>query len=71
MTFLRQIPYITSWKHKEISSLVPYIVEGHRKYEKKGTMIVQEGQKSDKVIIVLKGEVEIVKQNLASVFFNK
>lgn len=32
---------------------------------------MQEGQKSDAVIIVLKGEVEIVKQNLASVYFNK
>ena len=37
----------------------------------RGKTILKEGDPCDKVIIVLQGEVEIVKSNLSTVFYNK
>ena len=67
--FLRTIPYISNWFNREIQSL--YMLRKERKIEFSGKTIINEGDPCDKVIIVLKGEVEIVKTNLSTIFFNQ
>ena len=41
-----------------------------KKVELKGTTIIKEGDVCDKVLIIIKGEVEMFKNNLNEVYFN-
>ena len=66
--FLRQIPYLTSWSLKEATQLFMSCKE-HR-IDLKGQEILREDTDSNKVIIVVQGEVEIIKRNLSGVYFN-
>ena len=42
-----------------------------RRIELPGIVVAKEESKSDKIFIVVRGEVEVVKTNLNQVFFNK
>ena len=66
--FLRQIPYITDWTVRETQGL--YMLCNEKKVELIGTTIINEGDPCDKVLIILKGEVEMMKTNLSTVYFN-
>ena len=68
VAFLRQIPYISNWKQKEVTALLYSFVE--KRHELAGQVIAREGTKCDKVYVVVQGEVEIVKKDIDKVFFN-
>ena len=68
VTFIRQIPYITNWKMKETTSL---IYKCKSKNFSRGNMLAEEGQPANMVYIIHDGEVEVIKQNLHTVFFNE
>lgn len=67
--FMKQVAYMRTWKMKEIQDLEPFCKEVH--YELRGHVVAQEGTPSDNVIIVLQGELEVVKRDLTSCYFNE
>ena len=69
IAFMKNIVYMKNWKSKEIQDLEPFCKEV--RYELRDQIIVQEGTASDRIIIVVSGEVEIVKKDLTSCFFNE
>ena len=52
---MKNIIYMKHWKAKEIQDLEPFCKEV--RYELRDQTIVQEGMNSDKIIIVVSGEV--------------
>ena len=68
-TFMRQIPYLSEWKQKELTWLIMFYEE--RIYENRGHVIAREGDPSDKIFVVLSGDVEVVKTDINHVFFNQ
>ena len=68
VAFLRQIPYINNWKHKEVTALLYSFVE--KRYELAGQVIAREGTECTKVYVVVQGEVEIIKKDIDKVYFN-
>jgi len=69
VSFFRQVPYLSSWKVKEINSLV-YKCKS-KTFETLGHVIAKEGAPADKVFFIAAGEVEFVKTDLQRVFFNE
>ena len=67
--FLRNVPYVSDWFNREVQGL--YMLRKERKIALPGLTIAKEGEWCNKVFIVFQGEVEIVKTNLNSVFFNQ
>ena len=68
ISFLRQIPFLSKWKQRELISL-RYFLQVNR-IENRGQYLFREGEKCTKFIIVKSGEFEIVKTNLRNVYFN-
>ena len=69
VAFMRQVPYINNWLVKDTNNLLMLCSE--RKVELRGQTIFREGDPANKVIIILQGEVEIVKTNLRTIFYNQ
>ena len=65
---MRSIPFMNDWKTKEIQDLEPFCKEV--RYELRDTVICKEGQDSEKIIVVVKGELEVVKKDLSTCYFN-
>ena len=65
---MKSITFMSDWKFKEIQDLEPFCKEVH--HELRGTIIAKEGVESDRVFIIVRGEVEIVKRDLNSCYFN-
>lgn len=68
IAFLSQIKFLNGWLRKEKENMW-YLLK-QRKVAQRGTYLLREGEPSKKMIIILSGEVEIVKTNLSQVFFN-
>ena len=68
IAFLRQIPFLSKWKQRELISL-KYFLEV-KKIENRNQYLFREGEKCTKFIIIKSGEFEIVKTNLRNVYFN-
>ena len=66
--FLRQVPYIRNWLIKETHSL--FLLCKERKIDLRGQTILREGTPCDKVLIMHQGELEIIKTDLSSIFYN-
>ena len=67
MAFLKQIPYVRPWKNKEITSFLYKFKTVTCNF---GKIIAEENTRSNKVWIVFEGEVELVKRDLATVWWN-
>lgn len=68
ITFLRQVPYIRNWLIKDTNGLL--LISHEQKAEVRGKIILREGDPCRKVIIIISGEVEIIKQDLSSIYYN-
>lgn len=68
IVFLRQIPYISQSLIQDVHGL--FLLCREREIWLRGQTIFTEGAPCDKVIVVFKGEVEIYKQNLNSVYYS-
>ena len=68
IAFLRQIPFLTKWKQRELISLRYFFKVN--KIENRGQYLFREGEKCNKFIIIKSGEFEIVKTNLRNVYYN-
>ena len=66
---MRQIPYIANWLTQDVQELLLNCKE--RRITNRGQLICEEGEPCKKVIILVKGEAEIVKTNLKEVYFNE
>ena len=66
--FLRNIPYLSNSTVREIHGL--FLLFSEHTCLERGQTLVHEDTSCDKVIIVAKGEMEIVKSNLSTVFYN-
>lgn len=69
--FLKQIPYIQNWAYKEVVAYFEFFKNKEIRIAQRNRIICKEGEKSDKIYIVLQGEVEVVKTNLNAVFYNR
>ena len=70
VTFLREIPYVHNWLVKETQGLFKLCENNRRKITSRNEEIIKEGDPCKSVIIVISGELELVKRNLNDVFFN-
>ena len=68
IVFLRQIPYMNNWSNKDVIKIWNYRDE--KIVENRGQVIAREGDLCQKVIIILEGEVEVVKTDLSKLLFN-
>lgn len=68
IAFLRQIPYMNQWTNKDVMKI--YNNREEHRAENRGQIIAREGDLSAKMFIILEGEVEIVKTNMAKIHFN-
>lgn len=62
--FLKQIPYMRNWTYKEVVSFFEFFKNKEIKIAQRNKIICKEGDSSEKLIIVVQGEVEVVKINL-------
>ena len=69
--FLREIPYVHNWLVKETQGLFKLCENNKRQIASRDELIIKEGDPCKSVIIVISGELEIVKRNLNDVFFNE
>ena len=51
VAFMRNVPYVTNWKSKEVAALILYMKEVL--HETKGTVLASEGEPLDKIYFVL------------------
>lgn len=66
--FLRQIPFIKPWSLKDITDFINKlrVVE----FDKPGRVVLEEGTRCDKVVIVKSGQFELTKRNFNRVHMN-
>ena len=59
---------MAKWTIRDVDKLFQLCKE--KKAENLNQVIIHEGTPSDKVIVILEGEVEIVRTNLSKIYFN-
>ena len=67
--FLRQVPYLRTMYSKEIHKL--FLEMSKVEYPRRGQIVIREGEKADQVVIIEKGQFEIVKTDVKGIHFNE